>query len=127
MTDFSGNLCFLNFKITNLTARLDSGELSPLHAVVCNAGVQAGTAMTTTADGFESTFGVNHLAPFLMTNLLKPQLEASGKARVRTSKRRMPAAHRRARVSGLARCFSARLHWACWGRSPKAFPITSRP
>lgn len=36
----------------------------------------------TTSDNFEMQFGVNHLAPFLLTNLLRPQLEASGNARV---------------------------------------------
>ena len=35
-----------------------------------------------TADGFEWTFGVNHLAPFLLTNLLLPVLKKSGNARV---------------------------------------------
>ncbi len=37
-----------------------------------------------TADGFEWTFGVNHLAPFLLTNLLLPVLKKSGNARVVT-------------------------------------------
>lgn len=36
----------------------------------------------TTADNNEMQLGVNHLAPFLLTNLLRPQLEASGSARV---------------------------------------------
>lgn len=41
-----------------------------------------------TADGFEWTFGVNHLAPFLLTNLLLPALQVaarrSGSARIVT-------------------------------------------
>lgn len=37
-----------------------------------------------TADGFEWTFGVNHLAPFLLTNLLLPILKKSGNSRVVT-------------------------------------------
>lgn len=37
-----------------------------------------------TADGFEVMFGVNHLAPFLLTNLLLEKLKKSGKARVVT-------------------------------------------
>jgi NAD(P)-dependent dehydrogenase (short-subunit alcohol dehydrogenase family) len=53
-----------------LTTRLDSGDLPPLQALVCNAGVQAGNALTTTADGFESTFAVNHLAHFLLVQEL---------------------------------------------------------
>ena len=35
-----------------------------------------------TVDGFEKTFQVNHLAPFLLTELLRPQLEAAPAARV---------------------------------------------
>jgi NAD(P)-dependent dehydrogenase (short-subunit alcohol dehydrogenase family) len=54
--------------------RLDSGNLPPLYALVCNAGVQSGGKQTFTADGFESTFGVNHLGHFLWVNLLLPRL-----------------------------------------------------
>jgi NAD(P)-dependent dehydrogenase (short-subunit alcohol dehydrogenase family) len=35
-----------------------------------------------TADGVETIFATNHLGPFLLTNLLRPQLQASGSARV---------------------------------------------
>ena len=37
-----------------------------------------------TADGLERTFAVNHLAPFLLTGLLRERLVASGSARVVT-------------------------------------------
>jgi retinol dehydrogenase-14 len=37
-----------------------------------------------TADGLERTFAVNHLAPFLLTELLRERLIASGSARVVT-------------------------------------------
>ncbi len=57
-----------------LGRRLDAGELPPVHALVCNAGMQSGGKKTFTADGFESTFGVNHLGNFLLVNLLLPRL-----------------------------------------------------
>jgi len=37
-----------------------------------------------TADGLEHTFAVNHLAPFLLTNLLRERLTASAPARIVT-------------------------------------------
>lgn len=48
----------------------------PLRAVVCNAGLQIVSGTTYTADGFETTFGVNHLGHFLLVNLLLRQLAA---------------------------------------------------
>ena len=54
--------------------RIEAQELPPLHALVCNAGVQSAGKKTFTADGFESTFGVNHLGHFLLVNRLLPQL-----------------------------------------------------
>ncbi|GAA2170263.1 SDR family NAD(P)-dependent oxidoreductase [Actinomadura napierensis] len=59
-----------------LADRVASGAIPPLQALVCNAGVQAGTRQTRTADGFESTFGVNHLGHFLLVNELLPVLRA---------------------------------------------------
>ena len=40
------------------------------------------TSRAATADGNERTFQVNHLAPFLLTNLLLPRLAEAGDARV---------------------------------------------
>ena len=37
-----------------------------------------------TADGLEHTFALNHLAPFLLTNLLLDRLKASAPARIVT-------------------------------------------
>ena len=49
--------------------------------LVNNAGKTFGTR-SVTADGFEWTFGVNHLAPFLLTNLLLALLKKSVPARI---------------------------------------------
>jgi NAD(P)-dependent dehydrogenase (short-subunit alcohol dehydrogenase family) len=53
----------------------------PLHVLFNNAGVvQMGRSET--VDGIETTFAVNHLAVFLLTNLLLPRLRASAPSRV---------------------------------------------
>src|SRR6202008_4674224 len=62
-----------------LTKRLSAGTIPPLHAVVCNAGVNPLNTKTTTADGFESTFGINHLGHFLLVNELLPSLPSPGR------------------------------------------------
>ncbi|HET8853020.1 MAG TPA: SDR family NAD(P)-dependent oxidoreductase [Ktedonobacteraceae bacterium] len=51
-------------------------DLPPLHAVICNAGLQVVSGTTYTQDGFETTFGVNCLGHFLLVNLLLRQLVA---------------------------------------------------
>ena len=52
-----------------------------LDVLVNNAGFVADKRRLT-VDGYESTFAVNYLAPFLLTNLLLPILKKSGKARI---------------------------------------------
>lgn len=54
-----------------------------LHVLVNNAGASV-SGRHRTADGFEWHLGVNHLAPFLLTNLLLETLEASAPSRVVT-------------------------------------------
>lgn len=54
-----------------------------LHVLVNNAGLTM-ARHTITEDGFELTFAVNHLAPFLLTGLLLERLRASAPARVVT-------------------------------------------
>lgn len=51
--------------------------------LVNNAGLVMGRR-TVTEDGFEAVFQINHLAPFLLTNLLLPVLKAEDKARIVT-------------------------------------------
>ncbi len=48
---------------------------------VNNAGVVA-TSRKTTVDGYELTFAVNHLGPFLLTNLVLPRIVSSAPARI---------------------------------------------
>jgi len=55
----------------------------PIHILLNNAGVMA-CPRSTTVDGFEMQFGVNHLGHFLLTNLLIPFLKMAGNARVVT-------------------------------------------
>lgn len=60
-----------------------AGGWPPLRCIVCNAGVfNFSGAFRQTADGFEETFGVNHLAYFYLIALLLPQLRAAAPARV---------------------------------------------
>ncbi|MCW7943531.1 short-chain dehydrogenase [Streptomyces hygroscopicus] len=76
-------------------ARLDLGDLASVREfaasfpyervdlLVNNAGVMA-LPYATTADGFETQFGVNHLGHFALTGLLLPALLAAPGARVVT-------------------------------------------
>src|SRR6185436_3608555 len=52
-----------------------------LDVLVNNAGAIQ-TKRTTTKDGFETTFAVNHLAPYLLTHLLLDRLKASAPSRI---------------------------------------------
>lgn len=62
-----------------------------------------------TPDGIESSFAVNHVAPFLLTRLLMPNLRASGDARVITTS---SSAHNTGRLD---RPFNPDLRWSSWG------------
>lgn len=63
-----------------LARRLTGRELPPLRALICSAGMQG--ARTLTVDGFETTFGVNHLGHFLLVNLLLPVLSKPARVAV---------------------------------------------
>jgi NAD(P)-dependent dehydrogenase (short-subunit alcohol dehydrogenase family) len=52
-----------------------------IHVLVNNAGV-INLRHSTTVDGVETVFAVNHLAYFLLTNLLLDRLKSSGPARI---------------------------------------------
>jgi retinol dehydrogenase 12 len=68
-------------QVRDLAARL--GQLPRIDVLINNAGLVMGRRELT-EDGYEHTFAVNHLAPFLLTNLLLPVLTASSPARVIT-------------------------------------------
>ena len=53
----------------------------PLHVLINNAGV-VNLQRSVTVDGIETTFAVNHLAYFLLTNLLLDRLIGSAPARI---------------------------------------------
>ncbi len=60
-----------------------SARYPRLDVLINNAGLYMSQRVET-VDGFEMTFAVNHLAPFLLTGLLLDQLKASVAARVIT-------------------------------------------
>ena len=77
----------LMLDLANLTSVRECAQsflepYEPLHALVNNAGI--GGAHGVTKQGFELTFGVNHLGHFLLTALLLDRLAASAPARVVT-------------------------------------------
>jgi NAD(P)-dependent dehydrogenase (short-subunit alcohol dehydrogenase family) len=68
--------------------RVLAGELGQAYPRIDVLANNAGGIMghrRLTRDGFELTFQVNHLAPFLLTNLLLPVLTASGAKVIQTS------------------------------------------
>lgn len=62
---------------------LDENDFSGLDVLVNNAGLFMGKKEFT-EDNIETTFAVNHLAPFLLTNLLLTRLRQSSDSRVIT-------------------------------------------
>jgi len=68
-------------QVCGLAGRL--AGLERIDVLINNAGLVLGERRIT-PDGFEHVFALNHLAPFLLTNLLLPELTASAPARVVT-------------------------------------------
>lgn len=69
--------------VVRLASELDAAY-PRIDVLVNNAGGVFG-AQTKTGDGFEQTFQINHLAPFLLTRLLLDKLIASNASVVQTS------------------------------------------
>jgi NAD(P)-dependent dehydrogenase (short-subunit alcohol dehydrogenase family) len=67
-------------RITSIADTRYSGKIDLL---INNAGIFSGWYRAT-EDGYELQFAVNHLAPFLLTNLLLPKLRASEQGKIIT-------------------------------------------
>ncbi|NER39389.1 MAG: SDR family NAD(P)-dependent oxidoreductase [Oscillatoria sp. SIO1A7] len=61
--------------VRHFIEQLSQSDLPPIKGAICNAGVQFVKGDVYTQDGFEATFGVNHLGHFLLVNLLLPYLK----------------------------------------------------
>jgi NAD(P)-dependent dehydrogenase (short-subunit alcohol dehydrogenase family) len=59
-----------------------TNKFNKLDLLINNAGVGYLRERTATRDGIETTFAVNYLAPFLLTNLLLDLLKKSSRARI---------------------------------------------
>lgn len=86
---------FSSLQSVRAMVRALRGQVPALDLLVNNAGAVNGWALRS-ADGFELTFAVNHLAPFLLTNLLMENLKAAASARIVTVASR---AHRGAQIA----------------------------
>jgi NAD(P)-dependent dehydrogenase (short-subunit alcohol dehydrogenase family) len=80
-------------EVRRLAAEILAGH-NRLDVLINNAGLFS-PHYRLSPDGFELTFAVNHLAPFLLTNLLLDRLKASAPARIVTV---ASEAHRRNRI-----------------------------
>jgi light-dependent protochlorophyllide reductase len=63
----------------NFVSKFAKLDYPPLYALVCNAGLTVVDKTHYTKDGFELTFGVNHLGHFLLANLLLEKITESGR------------------------------------------------
>ncbi len=61
--------------VRDFTERFSKSSENKIIALINNAGIQVITETQFTKDGFESTFGTNHLAPFYLTLLLMPFMD----------------------------------------------------
>jgi len=80
--------------VRNLAAAFQQ-KYDQLHVLINNAGLFM-LRRAETAEGFEMTFGVNHLAEFLLTNLLLDVVKSSAPARIINVS---SAAHERAQLN----------------------------
>jgi NAD(P)-dependent dehydrogenase (short-subunit alcohol dehydrogenase family) len=83
--DGKGQLQLVVFDLADLASVRGAAEIleqTPrLDVLVNNAGLVL-TERAVTVDGYEATFAINHLGPFLLTNLLLERMTASAPSRV---------------------------------------------
>jgi NAD(P)-dependent dehydrogenase (short-subunit alcohol dehydrogenase family) len=82
----AGSVELVVFDLADLASvRLGAAEILQgcprLNVLINNAGLIL-TERSETVDGYESTFAINHLGPFLLTELLLPRLIESAPARI---------------------------------------------
>jgi NAD(P)-dependent dehydrogenase (short-subunit alcohol dehydrogenase family) len=70
-----------------------AAALPPLHAIVCNAGVQVVSGTKRTEDGIEMTFGVNHLGHYALVQGLLDTLTPPARILVVSSGTHDPSKH----------------------------------
>jgi retinol dehydrogenase 12 len=117
VADFAGLVA-----VHRLAAELLAGH-KRIDVLVNNAGMIA-PRLTQSAEGYELTIAVNHLAPFLLTNLLLNRLKASAPARIVTV---ASVAHRGARLDPAT--MAQPPHWtplSVYGRSKLANILFTR-
>jgi NAD(P)-dependent dehydrogenase (short-subunit alcohol dehydrogenase family) len=79
--------------VRGFVQRLRAAELPPVHALVCNAGVQVVSGTELTTDGVELTFGVNHLGHFALVQEVLDYLARPARIVVVSSGTHDPAKH----------------------------------
>ena len=72
---------------------ITAAAIPPLHAIICNAGVQVVSGSRRTVDGFEATFGVNHLGHFALVQGILDRLRRPARILVVSSGTHDPDKH----------------------------------
>ncbi|WP_433870181.1 SDR family NAD(P)-dependent oxidoreductase [Saccharopolyspora sp. CA-218241] len=75
----TASLASVRAAATRFDMMLDSGAVSPLDAIICNAGGRFDGALSYSPDGYETTFATNCLGHFLLVELLFPNLTEKGR------------------------------------------------
>ncbi len=73
-TEKPGTLPLDLTRLASVRAFAEAVDAPSIDTLILNAGTQQPTNATTTEDGFETTFSVNHLAHYLLLRLLQPRL-----------------------------------------------------